>query len=185
MSFEIEKKDFLSKKDKSKKGKIDEKIIPLVNKINSFSNYYTTSSCAGRIKLFVPSKRKQDTKLIFARHNKVTFNEIKKNLEKLPKESVWFRQESFIIHVCCKTVEDAQTLLDIANNAGLKRAGIITTKNKIIVELISTEHFDTIIAGNGRLLIDDSFLKILISEANSKLKSNFEKLIKFEHLISF
>jgi len=183
MSFEIEKKNFLSKKDKSKKGRIDEKIIPLVNKINSFPNYYTTSSCAGRIKLFVPSKRKQDTKLIFVKHDKVTFNEINKNLKKLPKESVWFRQESFIIHVCCKTFEDAQRLLDISNNAGLKRAGIITTKNKIIVELISTEHFDTIIAKNGKLLITDSFLKILTKEANKRLQNNFEKLKKFEKFL--
>jgi tRNA wybutosine-synthesizing protein 3 len=183
MLFETEKKDFLSKKDKSKKGKIDDKILPLVNKVNSFLNYYTTSSCAGRIKLFVPSKRKQDTALIFVKHDKVTFNEVKKNLEKLPKESVWFRQESFIIHVCCQTIENAQKLLDIANKAGLKRAGIITTKNKIIVELISTEHFDTIISQNGELLVNDSFLRILISEANKKLETNFEKLKKFWELL--
>ena len=183
MSFETEKKAFLSKKDKSKKGKIDEKIIPLINKINSFPNYYTTSSCAGRIKLFIPSKRKQDTKLIFVKHDKVSFEQIKNKLNKIPKQAVWFRQESFIIHVCCKTIEDAQKLLDVANNAGLKRAGIITTKNKIIVELISTEHFDTIIAKNGKLIINDSFLKILINEANNKLKHNFDKLKRFEELL--
>ena len=49
--FEKEKQDFLSKKDKSKKGSIDDGIIGLINLINSKSDYYTTSSCAGRIVL--------------------------------------------------------------------------------------------------------------------------------------
>lgn len=183
MTFETDKKIFLGKKDKSIKGEIDKEILPLIKKINSFPNYYTTSSCAGRIMLLMPSKRKQDTKWIFVKHDKVKFIEVKKNLKKIPKESVWFRQESFIIHVCCKTIDDAQKLLDIANKVGLKRAGIITTKNKILVELISTEHFDTIVAKNGKLLINDLFLKTLIEEANDKLEMNFRKLKKLEELI--
>ncbi|MBW2966012.1 hypothetical protein KY342_02835, partial [Candidatus Woesearchaeota archaeon] len=51
MQFENQKKTFLKKIDKSKKGGIDKEIIPLVNKINNSRNYYTTSSCSGRIVL--------------------------------------------------------------------------------------------------------------------------------------
>jgi len=49
MTFQKHKKDFLNKKDKSKKGSIDGEIKKLVDKINSLENYYTTSSCSGRI----------------------------------------------------------------------------------------------------------------------------------------
>ena len=43
------KKAILKKLDKSSKGDWDEKIISLCDKINSNDNYYTTSSCSGRI----------------------------------------------------------------------------------------------------------------------------------------
>ena len=46
MNFDKEKKEFLSKKDKSRKGSIDNKIKKLVNKINSLPDFYTTSSCS-------------------------------------------------------------------------------------------------------------------------------------------
>ena len=49
MVFEQQKKTVLSKLDKSKKGSIDKGILKLVNTINKNSNYYTTSTCSGRI----------------------------------------------------------------------------------------------------------------------------------------
>ena len=39
MNFKKEKKEFLAKKDKSKKGSIDIKIKKLIDRINSF-NYF-------------------------------------------------------------------------------------------------------------------------------------------------
>lgn len=41
--------------DNSKKGAVDKKIIPLLDKINNDVDLYTTSSCSGRICLFVES----------------------------------------------------------------------------------------------------------------------------------
>ena len=49
MTFSIEKKAVLERIDKSRKQKIDEKIKSLVDHINSLDNYYTTSSCSGRM----------------------------------------------------------------------------------------------------------------------------------------
>ena len=49
MAFDNEKKTYLPKADKSKKGDLDTKIIPLLNKFNSLPDYYTTSSCSGRV----------------------------------------------------------------------------------------------------------------------------------------
>ena len=40
MPFENEKKMFLAKIDKSKKGSLDERIIPLFNIINQHPDYY-------------------------------------------------------------------------------------------------------------------------------------------------
>lgn len=42
----------LSQVDLSKKGSIDEQIMDLVQYINAKDNYFTTSSCSGRISVF-------------------------------------------------------------------------------------------------------------------------------------
>lgn len=81
--FAKEKSDFLKKKDKSKKGNVDDDIKEIVDVINSKNNYYTTSSCAGRIVLFeMKSRKKNECYWIFAKHDKVKVDEIVESLKK-------------------------------------------------------------------------------------------------------
>lgn len=185
MTFEKDKKNILERIDKSKKGSIDKKIKNLIQLINSLNDYYTTSSCSGRIMIIKrpESGKKCDVNFFFSSHDKVSFSEIKNKLNKIPKEQLWFRQESMIIHIACKTIEDAQKILDIAAKAGLKHSGIITARKKIVVEIIGSEQLDTIIASEKRLYIDNEYLKLLIDESNKKMDLNKEKLTKFYDLI--
>ena len=68
-SFENEKKQCLEKKDKSKKSSIDSPILNLVDKINSSKDYYTTSSCSGRIVLLEKkSDKKQESRWLLIIH---------------------------------------------------------------------------------------------------------------------
>ena len=101
MTFKKEKKEFLAKKDKSKKGSIDNKIKKLVNKINSLDNFYTTSSCSGRVLLLaIPqSNKKNKVHYLFCSHKKIKFNQIKINLKKLKKilKKYWKRLERDIL----------------------------------------------------------------------------------------
>ena len=138
MKFDKEKKDCLNKIDKSKKGLVDKEIKQLVDHINSLPDYYTTSSCSGRILLIKRPKsgKKCDVEFLFSKHGKVDFNEIKNKLKNTPEEDLWFRQESMILHVACRTIENAQKILDLSTLAGFKHSGIITTRKKIVVEII-------------------------------------------------
>ena len=45
-----------------------------------------------------------------------------------------------------------------------------------MVEIIGTESMETIIAKKGKLLVTDDYLKLLLDEANKKLKRNCKKL---------
>ncbi len=51
--FSKRKNDVLSKLDKSSKNGWDRRIRDLCEKINALKNYYTTSSCAGRVVLMI------------------------------------------------------------------------------------------------------------------------------------
>jgi tRNA wybutosine-synthesizing protein 3 len=81
-------------------------------------------------------------------------------------------------------MEAAKKLLKIARDSGIKRAGIININKRIIIEIIGTESMETIITKNSKMLVDDTYLRILIEEANKKLEKNRKKINKLYRVIS-
>lgn len=184
MTFLTQKKTFLSKKDKSKKGSIDKQILKLINIINKNNNYYTTSSCSGRIVLLKTDyKKKHLSNWIISSHEIVKLNDLKDYLDNIPKDKVWFKMEPFILHIRAKTIENASDLLNLARSIGLKHSGINSVGRKIILEITGNQHLETIISDNNKFLITKDYLKLLIKEANKKLKENFKKIKKFESIL--
>ena len=170
------------KKDPSYIGGIDKDIKKLVDKINSSEDYYTTSSCSGRLILIKEKEQKEPGLFIWMKHDKTSFEELKKEIEKSrenKKELIYFKQEACLVVVACRTLEDAQKLLDKAQFAGWKNSGIIATKKRIILQIISTERMDIPVVDKGKILIEDEVLKIIINEANSKLERTQKKIQKF------
>ena len=186
MNFEVEKKrymDNLYKPDKSRKGNVDKEISYLVDHINELEDYYTTSSCAGRIVLIDYPKdwKKQDVKWIFTSHALVDKIELDK-LE-VREYPIWFKQESFILHVCAKTFEGANDMLMKARQVGFKRAGIIATTKRFIVEIMSTENISTPIHDGEKFLIDQNYMDVLVEEANNKMQTSRDRVKKFFELL--
>lgn len=182
MVFEQEKKSVLSKLDKSKKGSVDKPILNLINKINNHSDYYTTSSCSGRIVLLELGKGKHKSNWLYVSHVLAKEKDLALALKNLKehKKPIWFKYEAVILHIVCKDIDSAQFLVNKARALGFKRTGIQSTRKKITVEMCSTELIDTIVADKGKLLVTDDYLKVLISQANIKLKQNELKIKKLE-----
>jgi len=174
MSFELDKKNILTKIDKSKIGKIDSDIKEICSLINSKKDYYTTSSCSGRIVLLESnSSKKNESKWLFVSHDLTEFEQIKKIQS---NSDVWFRQEGAILHVCCKDLKSAEKLINLVKSIGFKRAGMISVNNRYVIEIISSEHLCTIVIKNGKKIVSDEYLSALIDEANTKMKQNQDKL---------
>ena len=184
MNFDNEKKQALAKLDKSKKGHIDEQIIPLINAINNHPDFYSTSSCAGRILLIIPRKKKYDAKWLFFSHEPISYEELRPYLEDLPEETVWFRMEPPIIHICAKNLDAADELLKKANESGFRRSGIISFNKRVIIDIMIPEKLDAPISVNAKLIADNNYLKVLIKHANTRLKKTRNKLKKLEQLFS-
>lgn len=201
MTFESQKTTTLQKQDKSKKGEIDDAIVSLVDCINEHPDFYTTSSCAGRILLItLPlSGRKDESSWVFSSHNEVSSKELIAALPSsslwsspLPPSSppisptmngyvadpIWFRMEGFIVHVCCRSMEHACRMVSVARDAGVKRSGIISVGERITLELIDTEKMDCPITKNGVLVVSEEYLSYLVDCANKKLKKTREKIKK-------
>lgn len=175
--FQTWKKNFLSKKDKSNKGAIDRPILKLIETINKKENYFTTSSCSGRTTLWIEPKtgRKKDVEFLYETHSKTTIKRLEKHLKQRPKQLLWFRFEPMILHVSCRTIEDANSLLD-AIRQHFKHSGIMAARKKIMLEIRGSEFIETPVAEKGKLLINKVYLKKLIEEANKKLKQTHQKI---------
>ncbi len=192
-TFEKQKEKYLKDlesgiRDKSKKGFIDEEMKDLVTAINKQENWYTTSSCSGRILLYTISeeRKKNETEWLFVSHNIVAEEQIRKALEnkaqqnsqKYPEEkgTIFFRFEPLILHVACKDLAAAETLLQVCGSSGLKHSGAITLSKRIIVEIIGNDRLDAPIAKNGEILITEKGITYYVADANAKMKRNLQRI---------
>lgn len=183
MTFQQQKQKQLSKSDKSSIGSWDSKIKQLCNKLNKSKNYYTTSSCGGRIVLIKSLDEKSEDVFLFRTHDKISFNELKKALENIKYNGlVEFQQTTCILHVACESFNDAQEIVNKAKFAGWKRSGIMGGKRNM-VELHSTESMSFPIMENKKILVNDDFLKLIVKQANKKLEKTWKKIENLEKII--
>ncbi len=131
-------------------GEVDEAILPIVEAINSHPEYFTTSSCAGRIVLLqIPGLGDKEEAAFLAKwHRNVEIEDVKGALSNLGDEGLTFLlAQSPIIHVRCKNMKSAVELRNLAVESGLKYSTLksLTLNSreepvKIVVEILSSEN---------------------------------------------
>lgn len=163
-------------------NEVDQEILPLLNLINSLKDFYTTSSCYGRISLLHDVGSKKDSGWVGKWHREVEFNEILLALEKKPDDGiVWLKYEPAILHVVARDPEGAIKILTAARNTGFKKVGIIAMKkDRNMIEVCSTERMDVPIIQEGTLLVDTGYIKYLVETANKQFKKGNKKLKRLE-----
>lgn len=182
--FEKRKLDILSKLDKSNIGKWDKKIVKLCNEINKSDDYYTTSSCSGRVAIIVDKDKKTKNLFIRVYHNIITFDKLKKDLENISENNLLkFKQEPCILHVACRTLEKAENLIKKSQLAGFKKAGIISFGKRFVVEISSTEKLEFFIMNKREILVNDDFLRLIVDKSNNNLKKSWDKINKLYSLL--
>ena len=174
MSFENEKKNFLTKLDKSKKGSVDDKIRPLLEIINAHPCYYTTSSCSGRVYLWRGSGKKNETEWIKMSHNPITEDFL---TPPPSKGVVWLRLEPVIIHVCAKDLESANILLQAVRPV-YKKSSLLSINHKIMVEIRGSEFLEMPFSREGKLLFQGEmgWLVMLINQKMKRMSEGIAKL---------
>jgi tRNA(Phe) wybutosine-synthesizing methylase Tyw3 len=112
--------------------------------------------------------------------------QLKKDLNSAMKagKKIKFKLEPCILHVSCRTLEDAKKIYDKAKLAGWKKSGIIGMKNGTSVELNGTDRLEFPVIRGNKVLVDDEFLKIIADESRKKLEKNWIKIKKLEGLIN-
>jgi tRNA wybutosine-synthesizing protein 3 len=186
----ITDKDFLKNKKQTllkleqakKEGLVDKDIIPILDLINSSDDYYTSSSCYGRIVLLeIPEiGDKKNAKWLGKWHRKIDVNEFINASKKASKGMLWLLAQSPIIHVFSKNLESADKLVKTAISCGFKNSGFKSVEKNIVVEVISTERLDSPVGLDGKLFCDDKHLSLLVDIANDIFNKSTDKTLKLK-----
>ncbi len=159
-------------------NKIDNDIEESIRLINSFDDYYTSSSCAGRIVIIeLPELGdKREAKFLGKWHREIEYIEIKKAIKSANYGMIWLLAQSPIIHVNSKSNLSADKLIKIAISSGFKNSGIKSFSGNIVIEICSTERLDSPIGYNGLLFCNPKHLKLIVDISNTIIKRSKRKL---------
>ena len=171
------KKNVFSKMDKSSAGGIDKRIKNLCDKINQREDIFTLSSCSGRISIL---KNNSDGKIeniwVYTSHNTTTTQEILEVLNNYKgEEELYFMQEAMIMHVCVNSIELANKFINESKNCGLNQCGIISSKKKIVVEVICDARIELPLY-DKELLFSEEYLERIIKKANKNQVKSWETI---------
>lgn len=179
--FIFNKKKAIKKlNDAKKENKVDSKIIPIIDLINSFDEYYTSSSCSGRIVLLELPKigDKKNAKFLGKWHRKITKKELLDAFKKTNMGQIWFLAQAPILHLFSKSLSSGDLLVKTAVSCGFKNSGFRSIKKNIVIEITSTERIDCPIGKNGRIFGQDEYISFLVDVANEVMDRSSKKLKK-------
>ncbi|XP_022084346.1 tRNA wybutosine-synthesizing protein 3 homolog isoform X2 [Acanthaster planci] len=183
MAFSRAKKTHLENQDLSKKGSLDEEIVGLINYINDTEYLCTTSSCSGRVIIVCEDDgeviKKKGCHWLYVSHKMTDLDSVENSLKDLKGRAV-FKFEPFILHVQCRTLEDAKLVHMVAVESGFRNSGItIGRTGKVMVAVRSTHGLEVPLSDGVQLLVSSQYLAFLVEQANSKLWENSKRIERF------
>lgn len=164
-------------------GKADPQIISLGNFFLELKDFFTSSSCSGRIVLMNLNEQETKREAAFHRkwHRAVSVEEVVKGLNEDTHDELWFKQEPFILHIGARNLKQSVRMLEIMKRAGVRRGGIMVAKDgKFIIELTGSSYMSVPVKSGKKILVSDKHLEYLIEKANAKLERNYAMLERFE-----
>ena len=184
---------------KQASGLVDEKVITILKLINSHQDYYTTSSCSGRVLLIALAHHgtKDRSEMLARFHDNIKKKDLKLAISKWKiHPELYFLAQPPIFHVTTHDLDAAIHLRNLGESAGFKYTTIRSIKKiqkkakidkqpefRITVELLGTERLNVPLGVNGRLVVDDSYLDLLVKLANEIIMDSDKKIKKLEMIL--
>ncbi|MFZ8855216.1 MAG: tRNA-wybutosine modification methyltransferase TYW3 [Thermofilaceae archaeon] len=165
-------------------GRVDPDVVDLLDRINSSSDYYTTSSCSGRIQLAACEHPGEKGRLrVLAKwHRPIKVEELVLALSASQEPSIWFSVHPPILHIVARDLEAARRLLVNARNSGFKHSGIQGLGRRVVVEVMSMERLETPLRLLGVDLLEPWAYPMLVDAANRLLVRSKKRLEKLKEL---
>lgn len=189
-NWDTHKRIVLSKCDKSFKASIDEPIVTLVDTINASKDFFTTSSCSGRIMLIREgdlAKRKNGASFTFVSHDLVSSDAYQGMFDMCSgiEGNVFLKLEPLILHIESRTLDLGIKLLHrLKRESEFKHTCIVSAANdKFIVCVKAMVKMEVPVVYNSELIIDFSLMQRYLDIANIRMKENFAAISKLTMLM--
>lgn len=157
-------------------GDVDSELVPILEHINSLEDYYTTSSCAGRVVLFQDLGSKKDGAFLGKWHSVVGYDDVKSALKPC-RGLVWLKYEPAILHIVARSLDKAKSMIEIGLKAGFKKTGLQVIKpQRYVIEIASTERVDVPVMDDCRTLITEDYFRFIVELSNRKFQGGHVRL---------
>lgn len=162
--------------DEGSQHRVDFDIYDFLLTFNkSLSDYYTTSSCSGRIALAKAPRLSYSKglglfKFLIKWHRPVTYGEVADAISRVGDGYVWLLVRAPIMHFVARDLNGALRILRIARDAGFKHSGIYSvTHDGVVVEVQGEDRFEVPIMIDGKLIMPMEGLRHVVDIANETL----------------
>ncbi|EFB29960.1 hypothetical protein PANDA_005097, partial [Ailuropoda melanoleuca] len=178
----------LSKADLSRKGGVDEDVVEFVQLLNEREQYFTTSSCAGRIILLDGGingfeVQKQNRCWLLVTHKPCVKDDVMAALKKATGDAI-LKFEPLVLHVQCRRLLDAQILHSVAIDSGFRNSGITVGKRgKTMLAIRSTHGLEVPLSNKGKLMVTEEYIDFLLKIANQKMEENKKRIERFYNCV--
>ncbi|XP_043316892.1 tRNA wybutosine-synthesizing protein 3 homolog isoform X1 [Cervus canadensis] len=183
--FKRWKAQCLSKVDLSRKGSVDEDVLEIVQLLNGQEQFFTTSSCAGRIILLDGSingseVQKQNCSWLLVTHKACVKDDVVVALRRANGDAI-LKFEPLVLHVQCRQLQDARILHSVAIDSGFRNSGITVGKRgKIMLAVRSTHGLEVPLSHQGKLMVTEEYIAFLLKIANQKMEENKKRIERSE-----
>jgi len=189
-SWEARRRKFLERLEAEwREGRVDPGVKRLLDALNKYDRFYTTSSCSGRIQInsYRLPGDKFDIVVVAKWHREVKSGEVEEAVERgLERglECIWLGVHPPILHVAARDLLSALDLLLTARYAGFKHSGIQGVRpDRVVVELACSERLETPLILDGEWVVERSRLPAIVGVANKLLARSRQKLAKLTRLL--
>jgi len=180
--------------DASPKGTIDEHCIPIINLINSHCDMVTTSSCSGRVSVYLEGTQSKlvlkgnEGKWIFVTHDTSNLANWFKSIDfhyvheyptsSYESRSILYKFEALILHVKCRNQVTANKLYSVAMNCGFRESGIGSNYNVAIRTSIKLDVPIGYLGDNEvyQCFVTEEYLNYITNVSFDRFRENFKKL---------
>ncbi|XP_021102939.1 tRNA wybutosine-synthesizing protein 3 homolog [Heterocephalus glaber] len=152
VEFRKQKVQCLSKADLSRKGCVAEGVVDVMQVLNTWEQFFTTSSCVGR-KLLIDGKASGNEVLKF---------------------------EPLVLHMQCRQLQDAQLLHSVAVDSDFRNSGItVGKKGMTMLAVWSTLGLEVPLSNQGKLMVTEEYIDFLLNTAHQKMEENKKRTESF------
>ena len=192
--------DEAAARDRSRAGRVDARCEAIVREAFASDDFFTTSSCSGRVSVFATRARDaregkgEGGTWAYVSHEPARAEEVAAAVARRggegagaeddegggwAKSTLTLRFEPFILAVEARDLEAGEAFVRCARECGYRESGITASERRVICAARCQLRLEAPVVVDGERLVSDEGLETLVRLANEKFQVNADRMERF------